>query len=157
MVTLGWSVLAHAWMPALCVALPLLALTMTSCSRDEPKPIDVSVRDVVIDPYAVDGRRVRLIGLLHRAREGDALYWQEQDIEKSLHNHAVAVRLPSSWPDGAERRGAYVAVEGVFEADHKDSGSNFNGTLLRASLAKCPMSGRTFVESWQLHDDRTAE
>ena len=109
--------------------------TTATCSQNAAKPIDVSVRDVVIDPYAVDGKLVRLIGVLHRSGEGDALYWHERDIQQSNRNHGVAVRL-SSWPEGAERRGAYVAVEGIYEADHEQPGSDLNGAIIEARHAE---------------------
>ena len=90
----------------------------------------MSVRDVVTDPYAVDGKLVRLIGVLHRSPSGDALYWHEHDAAQLNETHGVSVRLPPSWPAGSERRGAYVAVEGVFKADHEQPGSDLNGALL---------------------------
>ncbi len=113
-------------------ALLVLALVAATCTTREAEPIDVSVRDIVIDPYAVDGKLVRLIGLLHRAPGGDALYWLQHDLERSIHAHGVSVRLSSSWPEGAVRPGTYVAVEGIFEADDERPGSEFNGALLGA-------------------------
>lgn len=122
--------IASARVPSVCLLIFSALLTAT-CSLHDEKPIVVSVRDVVIDPYAVDGKLVNLVGLLHRGPKGDALYWHQQDIEQSNHSHAVSVQLPS-WPDGAGRRGTYVAVEGIFEADHDQRGSTFNGALLDA-------------------------
>lgn len=110
------------------------ALATAMCSQHDSKPIDVSVRDVVIDPYAVDGKLVRLIGVLHRTVEGDALYWHEQDIRQSKRHHAVAIRLSSSWLDKAAQSGTHVAVEGIFEAD--DDCSEFNGALLEPRNAE---------------------
>jgi hypothetical protein len=117
-------------------ALLLAALARATCSPDDAKPIDVSVRDVVIDPYAVDGKLVRMIGVLHRGPAGDVLYWHGQDIEQANEHHGVAVRLSSTWPAEAEGRGAYVAVEGIFEADDDEPGSDFNGALLEARHAE---------------------
>ncbi len=114
----------------------LAALATAMCSQHDPKPIDVSVRDVVIDPYAVDGKLVRLIGVLHRTAEGDALYWHEQDIRQSNRHHAVAIRRSSSWLDKAAQPGTHVAVEGIFEADDDRAGSGFNGALLEPRNAE---------------------
>jgi hypothetical protein len=112
------------------------AFATATCSQHGSKPIDVSVRDVVIDPYAVDGKLVRLVGLLHRSSAGDVLYWHEQDIQQRNRHHGVAVRLSSSWPQGAERRGAYVTVEGIYEADQHEAGSVANGAILEARSAE---------------------
>ena len=113
---------------SLCL-LMLIALVTVTCSKNEPQPIDVSVRDVVIDPYAVDGKLVRLIGLLHRSSDGDALYWLEADLDERRQSHAVSVALATDWPQGAARRGTYVVVEGIFEADSTRGGA-YNGALL---------------------------
>ena len=89
-----------------------------------------------MDPYAVDGKLVRLVGRLHRSPAGDVLYWHDEDIEQANQNHGVSVRLSSSWPKGAEQRGTYVAVEGIFEADHDEPGRDYNGALLEARHAE---------------------
>ncbi len=106
------------------------ALATATCSQHNSEPIDVTVRDVVIDPYAVDGKRVRLTGVLHRTADGDALYWHEQDIPQTNRHHGVAIRQSSSWREKAVPPGTRVAVEGLFEADDDRSGSEFNGALL---------------------------
>ena len=129
-----YKALGAASTRSLCL-LMLIALVTVTCSTGEPQPIDVSVRDVVIDPYAVDGKLVRLIGLLHRTPEGDALYWHEADLERPMQSHAVSVDLSTEWPEGAERRGTYVVVEGIFEADASDA-DVFNGALLDARHAQ---------------------
>jgi hypothetical protein len=133
------SALRKAFTSANVASLAILvfaAFATATCSEHVSEPIEVSVRDVVTDPYAVDGKLVRLSGLLHRSPAGDVLYWHEQDIQRSNQNHAVAVRLSSSWPEGAERRGAYVAVEGVYEADYDEAGSDSNGAVLDARSAE---------------------
>ena len=129
-----YKALGAASTRSLCL-LMLIALVTVTCSTREPQPIDVSVRDVVIDPYAVDGKLVRLIGLLRRTPDGDALYWHEADLQRPTESHAVAVELSTVWPEGAERRGTYVVVEGIFEAD-PSGGDVFNGALLDARHAQ---------------------
>jgi hypothetical protein len=127
--------LRKARAPAAC-AVGALALITATCAPRETQPIDVSVRDVVIDPYAVDGKLVRLTGRLHRGPQGDALYWHERDVQQSLRSHAVAVDLRSAWPEGADRPGTYVAVEGIFEADADGASAKYNGALLEAREAQ---------------------
>ena len=127
-----WSALRQAFtfpQGASVVFLVFAAFVTATCSKHGSKPIDVSVRDVIIDPYAVDGKRVRLIGVLHRTKDDDALYWHEQDIQHSNRKHGVALRLSSSSTDRAVLPGTYVAIEGIFEADDDRSGSEFNGAL----------------------------
>ncbi len=133
------SILQKAWAAAKPASVSLLvcaAFASATCSQQDSKPIQVSVRDIVSDPYAVDGKLVRLIGLLHRSGEGDILYWHEHDIQQSAQYHGIAVHLSSSWPEGSERRGAYVAVEGFYEADHDRTRSHFNGAVLDARPAE---------------------
>ena len=113
----------------------LVVLFTATRSWQAAKPIDVSVRDVLTDPYAVDGKRVRLIGVLHRSANGDALYWHETDIEHANRSHAIPVEARSGWPAGAEQPGAYVSVEGVFQADDALCASDYNGTLHAANRA----------------------
>lgn len=75
------------------------------------------MRDVVIDPYAVDGKLVRLIGLLHHTRDGDALYWHEADIKRSVGSHGVAVHYSSPAPAShQEADRSHVVLEGIFYA-----------------------------------------
>lgn len=114
---------------ALCVA--LAALLMTTCSHDKSEPINVSVRDVVMDPYGVDGKYVRLVGYMQRRPNGDALYWLEHDMQRGVESHAVAVQLsPKSQKEFVS--GALGSFEGVFEADGACGGGAFSGVLVNA-------------------------
>ena len=94
----------------------MTSLLTATCTTRDAEPINVSVRDVVIDPYAVDGKLVRLYGFLRQAPEGDALYWDEHDITQSIPSHAVGVHYSSPAPAAAEPDGTYIAVEGIFHA-----------------------------------------
>lgn len=117
-------------------------LLTTSCTTRDPDPIEVSVRDVVIDPYAVDGRLVRLHGLLRHGSSGAALYWPQGDIKHSIASHAVGVHYSSPPVAAGEPDGTYVAVEGFFYAARpprrgwssadKAIGPRYNGNLVDA-------------------------
>ena len=98
------------------VSLGAAVLLTATCSQPPAEPINVSVRDVVIDPYAVDGKLVRLYGLLHHTADGDALYWHEADIQQSIASHAVGVHYSSPPAAEVERDGMHVAMEGIFYA-----------------------------------------
>ena len=125
--------LVAASIAALCL-LAFGGLIALTSSDGETRPISVSVRDVAIDPYAVDGKLVRLVGLLHHSAEGDVMYWHESDIERSLHSHAVAVQIATPPLGRAESAPqGHVWVEGIFKADPVEA-SGFNGAVLNARL-----------------------
>ena len=108
--------LASVWPPAI-LAIVSAGLLSTTCTTRDAEPIVVSVRDVVVDPYAVDGKLVRLFGLLHHTRDGDALYWLEADVTRSTDSHAVAVHYSTAAPTPTDATdGSYVALEGIFYA-----------------------------------------
>ena len=110
--------LASARFPAILAVVIAALLSATCTTRDAARePIEVSVRDVVIDPYAVDGKLVRIYGLLHHTRDGDALYWLEADMKRSAESQAVAVHYASPAPQSDdEADGGHVALEGIFYA-----------------------------------------
>ena len=134
--------LAAAHLPAI-LAIVIAGLLSATSATDEVEPIDVSVRDVVIEPYAVDGKLVRLFGLLHQTGDGDALYWPEPDLKGSGESPRVAVRYSSAAPPSQqEANGSYVALEGIFYATKPPRRGwtsettaervQFNGTLVAA-------------------------
>ena len=124
------------------LAVVMTGLLTATCTTRDAEPINVSVRDVVIDPYAVDGKLVRLYGFVHQAPDGDALYWHQSDIKLSIPSHAVGVHYSSPAPSDAEPDGRYVAVEGIFYAakpprrgwtsETTAVGERYNGALIDA-------------------------
>ncbi len=134
--------LASARLPAV-FAVVIPGLLAATCTSPDAQPIDVSVRDVVIDPYAMDGRRVRLFGFLHHTRERDALYWRGADIKPSIDSDGVAVHYSSRAPASHhETDGSLVVLEGIFHAtkpqrrgwnsETAGAGERFNGALVDA-------------------------
>ena len=106
-----------ASVPSFCVLLVSAALMVTCTTRDA-EPLDLSVRDIVKDPHAVDGKLVRLSGLLHHTADGEAFFWPEATENKpSLESQGVAVHYSSSAPmrvANDEADGSYVTLEGIF-------------------------------------------
>ena len=134
--------LASARLPAILTVV-IAALLSATCTTREAEPIDVSVRDVAIDPYAVDGKLVRLFGFLHHTREGDALYWLGADTRRSIESQPVAVHFSSTAPAAhQEPDGSYIVLEGIFHATKPQrrgwssetaaAGERFNGALVDA-------------------------
>ena len=105
------------------------AVLMTACSPRTAEPIQVTVRDVVTDPYRADGKRVKLVGLLHVGSDGDALYWHKIDINHSVDGHGVSVRLPLSPQERRQLDGKVVTVEGIFDADVDRHAGGFSGAI----------------------------
>ena len=125
------------------LAVVITGLLTATCRTRDAEPINVSVRDVVIDPYAVDGKLVRLYGFLHQAPDGDALYWHEADIKQSISSHAVGVQYSSPAATEAASDGTLIAVEGIFYAtkppqhgwssDTPSFAERYNGALVDAT------------------------
>ena len=121
----------------------ITGLLTATCTTRDAEPINVSVRDVVIDPYAVDGKLVRLHGFLHQAPDGAALYWHEADIKQSIPSHAVGVQYSSPADSAAAPDGTFIVVEGIFHAtkppqrgwssDTPSFAERYNGALADAT------------------------
>ena len=76
----------------------------------------VTLRDVISDPKAYDGRRVRLHGFLILQFEGNALYLSEADYRAQRFDRSLWVDESSRHPDAAILSGKLAFVSGVVDA-----------------------------------------
>jgi hypothetical protein len=126
----------------------LAAYLMMAGSARYAEPITATVRDVLIDPYRVDARRVRLFGRLHRSELGDGLYWPDDDTPPLVQSWGVAVEYSSPEEQVEEPDGTYVGLEGIFlvnrpprrgpHADDQYKAQPFNGALVAARRITLP-------------------
>ena len=87
-----------------------------SAQPSQPGLQSISLRQVLANPRAYDGSRVRVVGFCHFEFEGDALYIQGADYFQQDTKHAIWLDVEHD-PRILVLSNDYVIVEGRFEAD----------------------------------------
>ncbi|WP_395740865.1 hypothetical protein [Prosthecobacter sp.] len=77
------------------------------------EPTSVSLIQLIANPKAYDGARVRVIGFLNVQFEGNAIYLHEDDFKHGIHKNGLWVDASSIHP-GLKQK--YVLIEGTFDA-----------------------------------------
>jgi hypothetical protein len=92
-------------------------LRCTTSPVDQKPVCDVSMIELIANPDAWDGKRVRLIGYLHLQFEYDALWLGKNDFEIGLTRNGLWVDTLGSKisSEGFSKcTGGYALLEGVF-------------------------------------------
>ncbi len=101
----------------------------------DPSYQDVSLIQLIANPEAWDGKKVRLTGFLRLEFEGDAVYLHREDYEYSIMRNALWINLPRDMVPN--QRGAvnmhYVLCEAVFDAGRHGHMGLFSGALSQVS------------------------
>lgn len=91
----------------------------------------VSIVQLIANPQAYDGKKVRLIGFLRLEFEGNALYLHREDFEHGILENALWIDAPHDMRK--EQRDAintqYVICEGKFKASGHGHMGMFSGEL----------------------------
>jgi hypothetical protein len=90
-----------------------------------------SVIQLIANPSAFHGKRVRVIGYLGIEFEGTALYFHAEDHQRSLTDNGLWLQVPAGWPaktTGCVSR-SYALLEGTFNAQLKGHGGLYSGSL----------------------------
>ncbi len=103
-----------------------------------------SIVELIARPDLYDGRRVRVIGFVNFAFEGNALYLSRADWEHGVRRNGLWVdppaRFESDWgPSRAEPNRRYVLIEATFRASSRGHLGLWSGALEQV----------TRVESWE--------
>ncbi len=93
-----------------------------------------SLLELITRPEIYDGRRVRVMGFVNFAFEGNALYLSRSDWENGLTRSAVWIDPPpgfeSDWgPSRVQPNRRYVIVEAIFRASRRGHLNLFSGAL----------------------------
>ncbi|WP_395751049.1 hypothetical protein [Prosthecobacter sp.] len=86
----------------------------------------VSLIQLIANPKAYDGVRVRVIGFLNVEFEGDAIYLHEDDFKHSITKNGLWVDASSIKP-GLKQK--YVLIEGTFDAKMTGHMGLWSGSL----------------------------
>ncbi|WP_051979571.1 hypothetical protein [Edaphobacter aggregans] len=124
--------------PLTTMSAQLRGYNPTNSADDTAK--SVSLIQLIANPRAWDGKKVRLIGFLRLEFEGDALYLHKEDFEHSISNNAVWIDRPRDLTSAQEKamNTQYVICEGTFRATDKGHMDMFSGTI----------SGINRLEAW---------
>ncbi len=97
---------------------------------------------LIANPEAWDGKKVRLIGFLRLEFEGDALYLHKEDYEHQISNNAVWIDRPRGLTPAQLKaiNTQYVICEGTFRAGNHGHMGMFSGTLNNINR----------LEAWQI-------
>lgn len=92
---------------------------------------DVSLIQLIANPQAYDGKRVRLIGFLRIEFEGDAIYLHKEDFDYAITRNALWIDIPEDMrPSQKELVDLhYVLCEGTFRAGRHGQMGLFSGEL----------------------------
>jgi hypothetical protein len=96
------------------------------------EPDDVSLLQLIANPVAFDGKRVRVIGFAHIEFEGQDLFLHREDFEHMLLKNALWLDVPLR-PEVTKFNGRYMIVEGTFSARSKGHLGNNSGAIIDVS------------------------
>jgi hypothetical protein len=113
--------------------------TQGQCALWAPSLVELLSR-----PETYHGRRVRVIGFVNFAFEGNALYLTRADWENGVRRNGLWIDPPpqfeSNWgPARGEPNRRYVLIEATFRADHRGHLRLWSGALEQV----------TRVEAWR--------
>jgi hypothetical protein len=113
----------------------------------------VSIVQLIANPQAYDGKKVRLVGFLQLEFEGNGLYLHKEDYEHEITENALWVDAP---PDlRKEQRDAvntqYVICEGTFKASGHGHMGIFSGELSDVTRIEASPSRRVLQHLIEKH------
>jgi hypothetical protein len=91
----------------------------------------VSVLQLIANPQAYEGRKVRLVGFLDLEFEGDALYLHREDFEHNIDENALWIDVPKEMTKEQMQvvNKQYVICEGIFKASGHGHMGVFSGEI----------------------------
>ena len=97
----------------------------------DPGAQRVSIIQLIANPTAFDGKKVRLVGFLSLEFEGSALYLHKEDYDHGITENALSIHVPHDMT--REQRDTvntqYVICEGTFHAKGHGHMGMFSGEL----------------------------
>lgn len=97
----------------------------------DPSFQDVSIIQLIANPQAWDGKKVRVEGFLRIEFEGDAVYLHREDFDFNIMRNALSIDLPKDMTE-KQRRAVdlkYILCEGTFVAGNHGHMGLFSGEL----------------------------
>jgi hypothetical protein len=92
---------------------------------------DVSILELLANPFRYDGKQVQVIGFLRLEFEGDAIYLHHEDFEYAISKNAIWLDRPKDFSEKqtSEVDKKYVICEGTFNAREHGHMGMFSGSL----------------------------
>ncbi len=93
--------------------------------------VDVSMIQLIANPQAYDGKKVRLIGFLRLGFEGDAIYLHKEDYEHGISSNGLWIDVPREMTKDQQQivNTQYAICEAVFRASGHGHMDMFSGEL----------------------------
>ena len=127
-----------------CVVLALAACQGPTVPPSQPvqatngvqthEPLDVSIYRLLATPENLDGKRVRVIGYLHLAFEGNSIYAHKADYDQSIHQNGFWIDVTRcERVGGTPTIDEYVLVEARFSSIDRGHLDIWSGALTQVT------------------------
>jgi hypothetical protein len=140
----------------LCVLALLLVLqgfqTGELRAQRAQKIIYPSMLQLIVNPEQFEGKEISVIGFLSMGREGDLLYFHEQDEKHAILQNAIQVQESAQMHRDAEKLDLkYVKLSGIFHVNDRSKLPFYSGTI--ADVRSCELwSDPNYPVSQKIHD-----
>jgi hypothetical protein len=139
-----------------CVLALLLILqafqTMGLRAQPTQKLIYPSMVQLIVNPEQFDGKEISIIGFLSMGREGDLLYFHEEDGTHAILQNAIRVQGSKQMHRDAEKLNLkYVKLSGIFHVNDRSKVPFYSGTI--NDVRSCELwSDPNYPVSQKIHD-----
>jgi hypothetical protein len=101
----------------------------------DQRAVEVSLIQLIANPQAYDGKRVRLIGFLRLEFEGNAIYLHKEDYEHGISENGLWIDVPRDMTKDQQQRvnTQYAICEAMFRASGHGHMDVFSGELTNVS------------------------
>jgi hypothetical protein len=134
--------------------IPLLLMTTSATGQmkgykpkkgADPDAVEVSLIQLIANPQAYDGKKVRLIGFLRLEFEGNAIYLHREDYEHGISSNGLWIDVPRDMTKDQQQavNTQYAICEGVFRASEHGHMDMFSGELTSVSRLQAWPSHRS--------------
>jgi hypothetical protein len=109
----------------------------------DQRAVRVSLIQLIANPQAYDGKKVRLIGFLRLEFEGNAIYLHKEDYEHGISENGLWIDVPHDMTKDQRElvNTQYAICEAVFRASGHGHMDMFSGELTNV----------TRLEAWSFH------
>jgi hypothetical protein len=109
------------------------------------RPVEVSLVQLIANPLAFDGQRIRAVGFLNLEFEGNAIYLHRDDFEENNFKNAIWINVPRMTGDERNRVvGRYCVIEGTFDARHHGHMGAFSGEIVDVTMLQVHLNRALF-------------
>jgi hypothetical protein len=139
-------------LPALVLMFILRGFQTAEIHAETQKLIYPSLLQLIVNPEQYEGKAISVIGFLSMGREGDLLFFHEEDGRHGILENAVQVQETEQMHRDAEKLNLkYVKLTGVFRASDRKKIPFYSGII--TDVRSCDLwSDPNYPMSQKIHD-----